>query len=144
MAKSIRTSIDIKASVDKVWTILTEFDKYNKWNPFILTVIGIPEVGNILRMGILPPNSKGIIYKAKVITRVEKKEFSWLSKLPISGIGMGKHTYELKENENGVTTFVHKEDIKCMFVPFYNFSNIIQGFNLMNEKLKEIAENRYY
>jgi uncharacterized protein YndB with AHSA1/START domain len=40
MAKEIKTEILINASPDKVWAILTDFDNYPSWNPFITSLKG--------------------------------------------------------------------------------------------------------
>ena len=33
--KMVYTEIRINASIDKVWNVFTEFEKYPEWNPFI-------------------------------------------------------------------------------------------------------------
>jgi uncharacterized protein YndB with AHSA1/START domain len=33
--KEIRSEIEIQASPEKVWKILTDLDKYQEWNPFL-------------------------------------------------------------------------------------------------------------
>ncbi len=40
MNKSIKTEIIINASKEKVWQVLTDFDKYPAWNPFIVSIKG--------------------------------------------------------------------------------------------------------
>ena len=38
MAKEIKTEILINATPEKVWSILTSFDNYPNWNPFIKSI----------------------------------------------------------------------------------------------------------
>ena len=45
MAKEIKTEILINATPEKVWTILTNFDNYPNWNPFIKSIKGEVKVG---------------------------------------------------------------------------------------------------
>lgn len=40
MAPSISTEIDIAAPPNAVWAVLTDFDRYNEWNPFIVKLSG--------------------------------------------------------------------------------------------------------
>ena len=48
MAKEIKTQITINQTPEKVWSILTNFNDYGRWNPFIVSITGKPLVGNIL------------------------------------------------------------------------------------------------
>lgn len=43
--KELRTEIEIQASPDKVWEILTNLDQYPDWNPFIHHAIGAAKLG---------------------------------------------------------------------------------------------------
>ncbi|MFM2360786.1 MAG: hypothetical protein RLY16_2779, partial [Bacteroidota bacterium] len=40
MAKEIKTTIEIHASPARVWEVLTNFDEYPNWNPFIKSLKG--------------------------------------------------------------------------------------------------------
>jgi hypothetical protein len=44
--KEINTEIEINASAEKVWQLLTDFAAYPQWNPFIRSVNGKPEEGD--------------------------------------------------------------------------------------------------
>ena len=48
MTKNISTEILINASKEKVWTILTDFDNYKSWNPFMINSSGQAIVGTKL------------------------------------------------------------------------------------------------
>jgi Polyketide cyclase / dehydrase and lipid transport len=40
--KEIVTEIEINAAPSRVWQVLTDFEKYPIWNPFIKKITGIP------------------------------------------------------------------------------------------------------
>ena len=44
--RDLRSEID--ASPEDVWQVLTDFDAYPEWNPFIRSIQGNPEVGSRL------------------------------------------------------------------------------------------------
>ncbi|MDY9920045.1 MAG: SRPBCC family protein [Proteiniphilum sp.] len=46
MAKEIRTEIIIRATSEKIWDILTDFENYPNWNPFITFIKGKVEEGS--------------------------------------------------------------------------------------------------
>lgn len=38
-------AVEIEAPIDRVWSILVDFERYGEWNPFTTRVDGDPEVG---------------------------------------------------------------------------------------------------
>lgn len=44
--KEINTEIEINASAEKVWQLLTDFAAYPHWNPFMRSIKGKPEEGD--------------------------------------------------------------------------------------------------
>ncbi|MDX2191336.1 MAG: SRPBCC domain-containing protein [Bacteroidota bacterium] len=145
MAKEIKTEILINASPDKVWSILTNFENYPNWNPFIKSIKGQVQVGNKITARIEPPDAQGMTFKPKMLTYVTNKEFSWLGHLMFAGLFDGQHKFELIDNGNGTTTFVHSEKFNGILVPMFKKMldhNTVNGFNNMNRKLKELAEQK--
>jgi len=144
MAKEIRTQIRIEASPEKVWAILTDFDKYPDWNPFIKSIKGDVAVGNKIVARIEPPEAKGMTFKPKVLAFDTNKEFRWIGHLFVKGLFDGEHKFELIDNGDGSTTFVQSEKFGGILVPLFKKmlnNNTLNGFNQMNEKLKELAEH---
>lgn len=143
MAKELITQILIQASPEKVWKILTDFSQYPVWNPFIKSLEGDVEVGKTIRARIEPPRQKGMIFTPKVLAFTQNKEFRWLGHLFIKGLFDGEHKFELIDNQNGTTTFIHSEKFKGILVPLFRKmldENTKEGFILMNEQLKALAE----
>ena len=58
--KEVYSEIQIKASASVVWGILTDFEKFGEWNPFITEISGKLKEGSELRVFMEPPNSKGM------------------------------------------------------------------------------------
>ena len=145
MAKEIKTEILINATSDKVWTVFTNFDNYLKWNPFIKSIIGQVLVGNVIIVQLEPPGAKGMTFKPKVLTFEPNKELRWLGHLLFPGLFDGEHKFELIDNGDGTTTFRQSERFKGILVPLFKKmldENTMNGFNLMNQKLKELAEQK--
>lgn len=144
MAKEIKTEIIIEATPQKIWTILTDFKNYPNWNPFIKSIIGNVKVGNKINARIEPPNATGMTFKPTILIYDTNKKLSWIGNLFIKGLFDGEHTFEIIDNKNGSCTFIQSEKFNGILVPLFKKMldvNTIQGFDLMNEKLKELAEN---
>jgi len=52
MAKTLTASVHIDASPDQVWAVLSDFERYPDWNPFIVSATGtlLPGARLALRM----------------------------------------------------------------------------------------------
>jgi hypothetical protein len=140
MKKEIKTSITIHATTEKIWNILTDFENYPNWNPFVRSLTGLVQVGNTITVRVQPGGSKGMTFKPKVLTVIANKEIKWIGHFLFSGLFDGEHQFELIDNGDGTTLFQQSEKFKGIFVPLFNTSNTQKGFEAMNEKLKALAE----
>jgi len=138
MKKEIVTEIDINATPEKVWDVLTDFDNYPNWNPFVHKLGGDVKVGNTIKVA-LP----GMNFKPKVLAFEKPKEFRWLGHLLVKGIFDGEHRFVIKDNQDGTVTFQHGEKFGGILVPLFSKmldTKTIHGFRDMNEKLKQLCE----
>jgi hypothetical protein len=143
MAKEIKTELIINVTPEKIWTILTNFDNYPNWNPFIKSIKGEVKVGNKITARLEPPGAKGMTFKPDVLAFETNKEFRWIGHLLFPGLFDGEHKFELVDNGNGTTTFKQSEIFGGLLVPLFKKmldSNTKKGFEEMNKKLKELAE----
>jgi hypothetical protein len=62
--RDLRSEID--ASPEDVWQVLTDFDAYPEWNPFIRSIQGNPEVGSRLSVRIEPPGAREMSFRPTV------------------------------------------------------------------------------
>jgi hypothetical protein len=139
----ITTSILINATAEKVWRILTDFERYSQWNPFITSIKGEINVGNILRVTITQLNGNAMKFQPTILVVNEYKELRWIGKLLFKGLFDGEHQFEIIDNKNETVTFIQSEKFTGVLVPFFKKMinvNTKNGFELMNEKLKERAK----
>ncbi|WP_073234050.1 SRPBCC domain-containing protein [Pedobacter caeni] len=143
MKKEIKTEILIHARPEKIWSILTTFDQYPDWNPFIKSISGAAIVGQRLMVRIAPPEANGMTFKPTVLAFEPNKEFRWIGHLLFSGLFDGEHKFELIDHGNGTTTFIQSENFKGILVSLFAKqldNNTKRGFIEMNEQLKALAE----
>ena len=134
----IETSILIHSTPTIVWSILTEFEKYPEWNPFVKSLKGSVAEGKQIEVQ-LP----GMKFKPTVVTFKPKQEFAWLGHLWIKGLFDGQHSFRLVDNHDGTTTFYHSENFSGILVPIFKqklLKDTLNGFEHMNQKLKARAE----
>jgi hypothetical protein len=139
MAKQIRTTIDIQAPVNQVWNVLTDFDSYPTWNPFIKWVKGEVKVGNQIEVQ-LP----GMKFTPTVKAFTPYQEFSWLGHLGIKGLFDGKHIFRLEQLTKGTTRLHHEESFQGLLagpILLLIRKDTQNGFLAFNEALRERVES---
>ncbi|GHU41676.1 hypothetical protein FACS1894111_04320 [Clostridia bacterium] len=140
MKKQIETEIQISATPNIVWRILTDFSSYPNWNPFIQWIKGEVKEQNHISIRVVPTGSKGMTFNPIVLSVVENKEIKWLGSAFFKGLFDGEHNFVIQGNEDGTTTFAQREYFSGIFVGLFDTKNTETGFYAMNRKLKELAE----
>lgn len=141
--KELYSQIEIGASPERVWKILTDFESYPQWNPFIREIRGRPEARERLVVYIQPSGSRGMTFHPMVIKAEANRELRWLGRLLMPGIFDGEHIFLIEELGEGRVRFIQKENFKGMLVPALARSldrDTKRGFEEMNHSLKDGAE----
>ena len=141
--KAVYTEIVIKATPEKIWSVLTDFGSYPSWNPFIHSLTGNPIKGKKITAFLQPPHSKGMTFTPIVLQYEAQREFRWLGSLGMPYLFDGEHTFKIVDNHNGTCTFVQYERFRGVLVPMFGKmidENTVAGFQLMNEAVKMRAE----
>jgi hypothetical protein len=140
--KELRTEIEIQASPDKVWQVLTNLDKYPEWNPFIHHAIGSAKVGESVDIT-FRSGSKEMSLHCAVVKVEPNKELCWKYHVLLPGLFRGEHSFIIEPTGNNGVRFVDREIFHGLLV----FSqakdidtNSRQGFEAMDQALKIKAE----
>ena len=140
--KELRASIDIQATPERVWDVLTDFASFSEWNPFITSLIGKAEPGAKLTVRIEPPDGRAMTFKPTVLRADGAREFRWLGRLGLPRVFDGEHIFELQAHKGG-TRFVQREEFRgALVTPLLAWvgKSTEAGFKQMNEALKARAE----
>lgn len=143
MRHHITTEIEIDASPEVVWGVLTELDAHGDWNPFITAAAGRVEVGERLVNRIEPPGGKAMTIKPTVTVVDHAQTFEWLGRAGVPGIFDGRHRFDLTPTPSGGTRLVHGEQFSGLLVRLARKSldnQTTRGFEAMNAALKTRAE----
>lgn len=116
--KVLKTEIQVSATPKRVWAILTDFEKFSKWNPFIKNIEGEVKAGERLTVRIPPPNSKEMVFKPVVKSAFANKAFNWAGHFLFPGVFDGEHTFKIEPNETG-SLLIQKENFRRLFVPLF-------------------------
>ena len=137
--------IEIKASPETVWNLLTNVSRFPEWNPFIRRLRGKLEAGQKLVVFIQPSGARGMKFNPVVLKVEPNRELRWLGRLVFPGLFDGEHIFQIEPLGNGGVRFRQREIFSGVLVPLLKSSLEIdtrRGFNEMNQKLKELAEDK--
>lgn len=138
----VETAITIKADAATVWEVLTDFDSYAEWNPFIIESAGEPVAGSTLR-NTLRNGGTELQFEPTITVADEGKELRWLGRFLIPGIVDGEHYFLIEEVGPSQVRVVHGENFRGALVPFAGSAlDVEDGFAAMNTALKTRAEDR--
>ena len=145
MKKELVSNIEIDASPEEVWSVLTDFAKFSDWNPFIRWIKGELTKGAKLEVRIQPTGARGSTFKPTVLSVDPPRELRWVGHLWISGLFDGEHTLRIESIGDNRARFEQKETFTGLFVRLLAKSldmDTLRGFNEMNKALKEQVENK--
>jgi hypothetical protein len=142
--KTIETNIVIDSTPEKIWGVLTNFEEYELWNPFMTKVVGNASLGSKIEVNIKTPSGKNRSYYP-IITKCEtNKELRWKGKLFLPGVFDGERVFILEKSDDDKVSFSHKEIFSGLGVKLVGNKlddNLREGFVRMNVALKVRAEN---
>ena len=140
--KIIETEILIKSTPEQVWAVLTDFESFPDWNPFIRSIKGQKKVGETLEVQIQPPGGKGMTFRPEVLKFDAGREFRWRGKLLFPGVFDGEHYFILEEKSGNQTLLTHGELFSGFLVGLLGglLSKTADGFRSMNEAIKTRCE----
>ena len=130
-----------QAEPHRVWEILTRFEEYPEWNPFIIRAQGVPRTGERLTLT-MKPGKRPMTFRPTVLEASENQSLEWLGRLGIPGIFDGQHRFELNPLPGGGTHLIQSEIFSGLLVPLMPklLDNTREGFRRLNEALAHRAE----
>jgi hypothetical protein len=140
--RELRTQIEVEATPERVWEILTDFDAYPEWNPFIQRIEGEAAPGSKLEVRIEPPGGRAMTFKPTLLEVAPGQELRWLGRLLAPGLFDGEHSLRIEPIDDSRVRFVQAERFTGVLVPVLGKSleKTQRGFTAMNEALKRRAE----
>lgn len=142
--RSIRSAIEIRAPLEAVWQILTDFSAYPEWNPHIRQVRGKPRVGGRLTIRSHPQGGRPVVLRPVVTTWSPPTELRWRGTFVSRLLFSGEHGFKLEQLAGTRVRFHQDETFSGLLVPLYarlRLPKTREGFAQANEALRERAES---
>lgn len=140
----VETSIELEASPEDVYAVLTDFEHYPDWNPYHTRIEGEPVVGAPLEVRLSRPDGKTVeLSHVQILETEPGKSFAWGG--GTSWIFRREHRFELEPLPNGATYLAHTEKFTGLFLVFRDLplGTLSQGCEEMNVALKVWLEQGF-
>src|SRR5258706_12875392 len=109
----LRTEIEIAATPERVFQVLTDFARYPEWNPFITHISGELRVGLPLQIELsLPEKNKTYRFAPQLVRFETNQELRWRGRFLLPGLFDGEHFFQITPKGDKSVRFVHGEDFR--------------------------------
>ncbi len=142
--KELHTEIEINASAERVWRVLTDFAAYPDWNPFVRRIEGEVSVGARLHVDVQPSRGKRMSFRPTVLVAEPNRELRWVGRLWVPGLFDGEHSFSIEPQVDERVRFVQRERFGGLLVPLLSKmldGDTRRGFDEMNRALKRRSES---
>jgi hypothetical protein len=146
MAHEVTTSIEIAATPDHVWAVLSDLASYPRWHPVFVSVTGQLAAGGTLTITTTHPTSgRTITGKVKVRDVEPDRELRWVSKL--AGMTISERVFALSPDGAG-TLLMQSQTYRGLGgqrggrLTLTAISRIENAFEAINQAIKQQAETR--
>lgn len=133
--------IDINVPISAVWDALIDVQSWEQWNSFIPMVEGQLDVGNTLKIKVVSPGMKEMIFEPKVYEIQKYQKISWGGGFLLF-VYKGIHEFILEKIDENTTRFRQIEKFQGPIVLL--MKKMIQktalGYLNMNEEFKHYLE----
>ena len=139
--RELRREVEIDASPERVWAVVTDFAGYPEWNPFIRSISGELHEGAKLEVRIEPPGARATTFKPTVRAVEASRELRWLGRL-LPGLFDGEHSLRIEPLDGDRSRFVQSERFSGLLVGLVKgtLAKTEAGFEQMNAALKARVE----
>ena len=142
--RDIVTAIEINASPERVWQVLTGFPSYAQWNPVVRQIQGEAIPGSRLRVRVRFLDGLNVSFRPTVIIAEGGRKLMWRGRVLFSWLFTGEHFFIIEPLGSGRVKFLQYEVYSGALVPV--IIAVIGGrtrrvFEEMNKALKARAES---
>lgn len=140
---SIDTAIEIGATSERTWGVLTDFAAFADWNPFVREIRGALVPATSLHVTLAPPGGRPMRIRPRVVAVLPGRAFRWLGRLGVPGLFDGEHYFVVEPIGPERCRFEHGENFSGLLVGALRASldgPVRDGFERFNAALKTRAE----
>ena len=138
----VKTEIEINASAETVWNVLTDIPNHQQWNTVFTDFKGTAELGRGVKLKVLFAGKKRA-FAGKILDCDSPNVFAWgTPKSPLDLLISARHYFNIEKISDDKVRFVHGEKfgglIPTLLWPLIR--KVEPQYQQMNRELKAQAE----
>jgi hypothetical protein len=143
MAFVVRSEIEIEASREVVWRVLTDVAAWSAWSTWLVWEGGAMTKGEHVNLRLTPPDGGGYAFRPEVLVADAPAHLAWVGRTGIAGVFDGEHHFELEESARG-SRLRNSERYAGILSPIMQrlpaMKGAEAGFAAMNDEIRGRAE----
>lgn len=140
----LTSEIEIAASADAVWQVLTDFAAYPDWNPVEIRMAGQPVAGTVLEHTSKLPGRKPMTFRPTIVEAQPGRVLAWEARLAVPGLFGVHHRFEIEAQPGQRARLRQEERFRGALVPFCGraLRQTQAAFEIANQAIKRRVESR--
>ena len=141
--KELNNELEINASAERVWHVLTDFASFPQWNPFLQRVSGELTAGRRLDVHTQASGTRGSTSRPTVLKVEPSRELRWFERSLLPGLLNVEHIFTIVSLGTDRVRFTQRAIFTGVFSSLpagRRNTDTRRGFREMNQALKLRAE----
>lgn len=142
---TVMSSIDIHATPEMVWRVLTDFESYAQWNPLIVGASGIAKEKQRIKVRMRGRRGDSR-YSAIILRAIPSAELRWRRRRWLEGIFDGERAFIIVPHGLKGVRVIQRERftglLAHLILPFIQ-EGTLKNIEQMNRALKRATEKRH-
>lgn len=140
-ATNAHRQVVVNAPRDLVWRLLTDFDGYSAWNPYITRARGEARVGETVTLRLELHEGEPEDFECEVMDVKEQRKLRWrCRKYGVPGLLDREHAFRVLPIDGEHVWLVYDGRLEGILEPFTDLDDLKLGYRRMTNALKQHAE----
>jgi hypothetical protein len=139
-AQVVSSSTTVEGPKREVWAVLTDFERYEEWNPVVTSAAGEPVEGGDLELEVVLPGHDPESLDAKILIVRPERKLRWQDRLLLPGLRDWEYEFALEPLGGGRVLVVQQLRVEGLLAPFADTDAAEEALELAAAALAERLE----
>jgi hypothetical protein len=138
-----RDAVVVEAPRELIWDVLTDFEAYDEWNPYVTRANGIASEGADIELTLDASDAEAEEAAAEVLIVHPRRKLEWRTRVLVPGLLDHEQIFRVLPLGPRRFRLVQEARFEGLLAPFANLDGERRGLVTMIEALAERAQARY-